>query len=127
MIRHTSCWFAALFALIADTSVAQVPPRPTEPSRAVTLSLTEYNRLLDLANRPTQPPAVPPVASVLSSADLRVRVERDTARGVFALTGEVLRAGVSRVDLMAGATLTEANAAGRPLPLLADGNAHAAL
>src|SRR5262245_4467438 len=127
MIRCTSCLFAVLFALIAQTSIAQQPPRPNDSSGAVTLSLTEYNRLIDLASRPPATPAPPPVASVLSSADLRVRVERDTARGLFALTGEVLRAGVSRVDLIAGATLTEGSAAGRPLPLLADGNAHAAL
>ena len=125
--NRTSCVVAALLAVMAQMANAQQPPRPNEPSRAVTLSLAEYNRLIDLAGRPPQGPAAPPVASVLSSADLRVRVERDTARGTFALTGEVLRAGTSRIDLMAGATLTEANASGRPLPLLADGNAHAAL
>src|SRR5262245_62348428 len=113
MIRCTSCLFAVLFALITQAAIAQQPPRPNDPSRAVTLSLTEYNRLIDLASRPPATPAPPPVASVLSSADLRVRVERDTAHGIFALTGEVLRAGVSRVDLIAGATLTEGNAAGR--------------
>jgi hypothetical protein len=127
MIRDTSLVFAALFTVIAPIATAQQPPRPSDSSRAVTLSLAEYNRLTDLANRP--PPGVPPppVAAVLSGADLRVRVERDTARGVFALTGEVLRPGVSRVDLIAGATLTEASVSGRALPLLADGNAHAAL
>jgi len=40
----------------------------------VTLPLSEYNRLTDLA-RPPVPTAVPPVEAVLSSADLRVRVE----------------------------------------------------
>src|SRR5262249_50443508 len=79
------------------------------------------------ASRPPAGAPLPPVAAVLSGADLRVRVERDTVRGAFALTGEVLRAGVSRIDLIAGATLTEASASGRPLALLADGNAHAAL
>jgi hypothetical protein len=67
------------------------------------------------------------VASVLASADLRVRVERDTARGVFTLSGDVLRAGISRVGLMSGATLIEASVAGRPVPLIADGQAHTAL
>src|SRR5262245_13580426 len=117
-----------LFVVAAPAAVAQQPPRPSEPpARAVTLSLAEYNRLIDLAGRPTPRPSAPPVASVLSAADLRVRVERETARGVFTLTGEVLRAGTSRVDLMAGATLTDASASGRPLPLITDGNAHAAL
>jgi len=122
-----SCLVTALLAVTPPMARAQQPPRPNEPSRAVTLSLAEYNRLIDLASRPPQGPSVPPVAAVLSGADLRIRVERDTARGVFALTGEVLRTGTSRVDLIAGATLTEASASGRPLPLMTDGNAHAAL
>jgi hypothetical protein len=57
----------------------------------VTLSLTEYNRLVDLGNRPPQGPALAPVGAVLSSANLRVRIERDSARGVFNLAGDVLR------------------------------------
>jgi len=111
----------------AHAAAAQQPPRPNELPRAVTLSLTEYNRLIDLASRPSQGPAVAPVASILSSADLRVRVERETVRGVFSLAGNILRPGVSRVGLLAGATLVDASAAGRPVPLIADGSAHTAL
>ena len=111
----------------AHSTVAQPALRATDASRSVTLSLAEYNRLVDLAGRPAQDPAVAPVASVLASADLRVRVERDTARGVFTLAGDVLRAGVSRVGLMSGSTLIEASVAGRPVPLMADGQAQTAL
>jgi hypothetical protein len=93
----------------------------------VTLSLAEYNRLIDLAGRPAPEARVPPVAAVLASADLRVRVEGDGARGVFQMTGDVLRAGVHRVHLVSSATLVAATTAGRPLPLVAEGQAHAAL
>ncbi|HLG55079.1 MAG TPA: carboxypeptidase-like regulatory domain-containing protein [Vicinamibacterales bacterium] len=117
----------AVLLTVAHAASAQQPPRPNETPRAVTLSLTEYNRLIDLASRPPQGTAIAPVAAVLSSADLRVRVERDTARGVFTVTGDALRAGVSRVGLLAGATLIDASAGGRPVPLIADGNAHTAL
>lgn len=117
----------AVFVACANSAAAQPPVRPNDSSRSVTLSLAEYNRLVDLAGRPAQDPAVAPVAAVLASADLRVRVERDTARGVFTLTGDVLRAGISRVGLMSGATLIEASVAGRPVPLIADGQAHTAL
>jgi hypothetical protein len=117
----------ALLLTCSHSAFAQQPPRPTETSRAVTLSLTEYNRLIDLASRPPQGALVAPVAAVLASANLRVRVERDTARGVFAVVGDALRPGVSRVSLLSGATLIDANAGGRPLPLIADGNAHTAL
>ena len=94
---------------------------------AVTLSLTEYNRLMDLASRPPQGPALAPVGAVLSSADLRVRIDRETAHGVFNLAGDVLRPGINRVPLVAGATLIEGSASGRPLPLSADGAMHVAL
>src|SRR2546425_856782 len=117
---------AAIFVAFAHAALAQQPPKPNDSPRAVTLSLAEYNRLIDLASRPSAAPAPAPVAAVLSSADLRVRVERDTARGAFTLTGDVLREGVSRVSLMAGATLLEANVSGRPLPPGADGNRAAA-
>src|SRR5262245_48175257 len=116
----------ALFATIATAVTAQ-PPRPAESSRTVTLSVTEYNRLIDLAARPTQPQTTAPVAAVLSSADLRVRVDRDTARGVFTVAGDVLRPGVAKVAVLNGATLIDATIAGRPLPLIAEGTAHTAL
>jgi hypothetical protein len=118
---------AALVLTAAHAASAQQPPRPNETPRAVTLTLAEYNRLIDLANRPSPTPTTAPVAAVLASADLRVRVDRDTARGVFNLTGDALRSGVSRVNLISGATLIDASAGGRPLPLVADGAAHTAL
>jgi len=117
----------AILLTAAHAASAQQPPRPNETPRAVTLTLAEYNRLIDLAARPPQPPTVAPVAAVVASADMRVRVERDTARGVFTVTGDALRSGVSRVIVISGATLIDATAAGRPLPLVADGAAHTAL
>ena len=127
MTRPNMTMLAAVLVSFAHAVAAQTPPRPNESPRAVTLSLTEYNRLIDLASRPPQSPAIAPVAAVLASADLRVRVERETARGVFNLTGEVLRSGLNRVSLLSGATLVDASAAGRPLPLLVEGTAHTAL
>jgi len=118
---------ALLVVLLPCASAAQQPPRPNETPRAVTLTLAEYNRLIDLAARPPQGSNAPPVAAVLASAELRIRIDRDTAHGVFNMAGDALRAGLSRVSLLAGATVTEANAGGRPLPLVADGNAHTAL
>ena len=117
---------------IAHVASAQPPVRTAEVARPeaarnVTLSLAEYNRLMDLANRPPQASSTPPVGAVLSSADLRVRVDRETAHGVFTLVGDVLRPGINRVALVSGATLIEGSASGRPLPLSADGAMHTAL
>jgi hypothetical protein len=123
--------FAATLLTITRLAAAQTPPKPadatrSDPSRSVTLSLTEYNRLLDLANRP--PRSVAPMPALVASADLRVRVDGEVARGVFNLAGDVLQAGVTRVNLMAGgATVTDATADGKPLPLLTDGATASAL
>jgi hypothetical protein len=120
------------FALAARHAAAQAPQpvRPidsSQPSREVTMTLAEYNRLLDLAARAPAAPAAAPVAAVVSSAVLKVTVDRESARGVFNLAGQVLQNGVSRVPLLNGATLIDANAAGRPVPLVADGQALTAL
>ena len=126
-----TCLTIVVLAL-SNAAGAQPPLRTTEVSRtdaarSVTLSLTEYNRLMDLASRPPQGPSLAPVGAVLSSADLRVRIDRETAHGVFNLAGDVLRPGINRVPLVAGATLIEGSASGRPLPLSADGAMHVAL
>ena len=118
---------AAMLLMAAHAAFAQQPPRPNDTPRAVTLTLAEYNRLIDLAARPPQAQTTAPVAAVLASSDLRVRVDRDNARGVFTVNGDALRSGVSRVNLISGATLIDASAGGRPLPLVADGAAHTAL
>ena len=81
------------------------------------MTLAEYNRLLDLAARAPVAAAPAPVPAIVASADLRVTVDRETARGVFTLSGQVLQTGVSRVTLLQGATLVDANAGGRPVPL----------
>ncbi len=126
MKKLTIAWTAAFCFGLAATVAAQ-PPRPAEPPRTVTLTLAEYNRLLDLSTRSSPPPAAPPVAAVLASADLRVRVDRDVARGVFNLSGDVLRPGISRVSVLASGTLVGANASGQPLPLVAEGESYGAL
>jgi Carboxypeptidase regulatory-like domain len=112
--------------LLFATGAAAQPRLPTDSTRAVTLSLTEYNRLIDLSNRPAEAASAVPVA-VLASTDVRVTIDRDTARGTFNVVGEVLRPGVHRVNLLSSATLIEASAGGRPVPLVAEGNTHAAL
>lgn len=123
-------WATTLIVGTAHVSSAQQPARPVDTPRTVTLTVTEYNRLIDLAARPPQPQTTAPVAAVLSSADVRVRVDSETARGVFTVAGDVLRPGVVKVallDMLKGATLVDATIAGRPLPLLAEGTAQTAL
>lgn len=99
----TSKTTIAFFVLaLCESAAAQQPPRPADSSRSVTLSLPEYNRLIDLAGRPTSGTPAVPVAAVVASADLRVRVEKENVRGTFTLAGDVLRSGLTRVPLVSG-------------------------
>jgi len=116
--------FTIAFAALSNIVWGQPPVRTvdvakSDASRSVTLSLTEYNRLIDLANRPAPGQAQPPIAAIVASADIRIRVERDSAQGTFALAGDVLRPGVARVPLVSGATLMDGTTQGRALPLVA--------
>jgi hypothetical protein len=127
MTRHIIS-LTAMVLCVVHGAAAQPPVRPaSEPARSVTLSLAEYNRLIDRANQAAPGPIQPPVGAVLSTAELRVRVDGVTARGAFALAGDVLRPGLNTVKLLSGATVLGASAAGRPLPLVVDGRAHAAI
>jgi hypothetical protein len=54
MTRTHSFTLAVLLVASVPAAFAQQPPRPADPSRAVTLSLAEYNRLVDLASRPAK-------------------------------------------------------------------------
>lgn len=107
---------------------AQERPRvPQGPPGTVTLPVGEYDRLVDRAARPPAQPDVPPVAAVIARAELRARAGADMARGTVRLDGEVFQRGHVRVPLVTGAALLDARADGRPLPLLHEGNVHAAV
>ena len=109
------------FLLSAPIATAQTLARPADQPRSVTMSLVEYNRLLDLAARAPVAPAAAPTAAIVSGAELRVSVDRESARGVFNLSGQVLHNGVTRVPIVNGASLMDATSGGRPVPLVADG------
>jgi len=100
---------------------------PQGPQGTVTLPIGEYDRLLDRAAHPDPGTPAPPVAAVVGRADLRARVIGDTARGTLRLDGEVFRRGQVKVPLVGGATLADARADGRPLPLLHEGDTHTAV
>jgi hypothetical protein len=120
-------FLSLVISFASSSAIAQQPVRPVDQPRSVTLSLNEYNRLLDLSARAPVPAGVAPTAAVLASADLTITVDRDTARGTFNLTGQVLHSGVTRVPLVHSTTLVDATSGGRPVPLVTDGNTLQAL
>ena len=117
----TRLTLACCFVLSLSPIALAQPARPADVSRSVTLTLAEYNRLLDLERRAPALPAAAPVGSIVSGADLKITVDRETARGSFNLSGQVLHNGLTRVPLAHGASLVDATSGGRPVPLVAEG------
>jgi Carboxypeptidase regulatory-like domain len=118
--------------LLIVMMLGALAPQPTNaqergPAGTVTLSRTDYDRLLDLASRQPAPPDRAPLAAALTRADLRVRVANGTVRATMSVDGEVFQAGTVKVSLISNATLLDARMADRALPLVADGNAHVAV
>ena len=118
-MRHLLITF--LIVQAASKAMAQTPARPADQPRSVTLPLAEFNRLLDLAARAPVQPVAAPMPAVVASADLRITVDRETARGSFNLSGQVLQAGINRVPVLSGATVIDATSGGSPVPLVTDG------
>jgi hypothetical protein len=96
--------FAVAGVLASGPAGAQPVPTPN----TVTISLAEYNRLVDRAANPAVRVPVPPAGAFVSQADLVLRVDGDLLRGTVTLQGEVLRAGPTAVPLLSGGTLIRA-------------------
>ena len=127
MTIRTVVFTLVLVIAAAGAAVAQPPVLPADLPRSVTVSLAEYNRLVDLARLAPAPPVTAPVDAVVAGADLRVTVDRDTARGVFNLIGQVLHNGIARVPLVANAAILDARSNGRAVPLVSDNQSLSAL
>ncbi len=97
------------------------------PAGTVTLSRTDYDRLLDLSTRQPRPPDRAPLPAALTQADVRVRVAAGVVRATMTVEGEVFQASTVKVPLISNATLLDARRADRPLPLVAEGNSHVAV
>ena len=103
---------------VAGAQGAAIPP--ASPPGTVTLSLADYNRLLDRAENPARPPDTPPIPSVVARADVSVRVTGSGARGTYTLDGEVFRAGATKVPLVSDATILSATLGDSPVPMVTD-------
>src|SRR5712691_9011273 len=93
----------------------------------VTLSLAEYNRLSELAARKPKTTDAPPLPFVLSRAAFKLRVEDQSLTGVVDIDGALLEKGSVKVPLTTGLTILEAKQSGNALPLLQEGQTHAAI
>src|SRR5215471_9543117 len=107
------------------------PERPLTPvvPGTVTLSLAEYNRLVELASHRPKQPEVAPLPFVLSKAAFKISVENEAVVGALDIEGEVLHKGPVSVPLVGGLTILEAQQQQGSLPLILplmyDGSNHA--
>lgn len=125
---------ALLILILATATVAQhrnttstVPLPATGPTGTVTLSLSEYNRLIELASHKPKTLDAVPLSYVLSRAIFKLRVENQTLVGTVDIDGALLEKGSVMTPLTTGLTILEAKQAGKPLPLLRNGADHAAI
>lgn len=121
---------AVTLVVVAPLTVTAAQDRgrvPQGPQGTVTLPIGEYNRLVDRASQPDVTPEPPPVRAVVGRADLSARVAGETVRGTLRLEGEVFQRGQVKVPLVSDATLADARADGRPLPLLHESGSHVAV
>jgi hypothetical protein len=93
----------------------------------VTLTLDEYNKLVERAAKPPKKPETAPLPYSLKHADIRLRVENNGVMGSVELEGEVFHKGVSKVPLTSGMTILDAHQSGKGVPLLQEGGTHVAL
>lgn len=107
----------AAAAFVERATAEQKGSLPLPDSGNVTLPLDEYNRLVELASKPTKKPERPPLNYSIKRADLKLRVESETVLGSVQLEGEVFRKGVAKVPLTSGITILDAKQENKPLPL----------
>jgi len=120
------CASMRVFAAPASSGEDKAP-LPLPNSGNVTLTLDEYNRLVELAAKPPKKPDIAPLPYSLKHADLKLRVENEGVRGTVQFEGEVFRKGVSKVPLTTGMTILDAHQNGKGLPLEQENGTHVAL
>jgi hypothetical protein len=98
-----------------------------DKSRTVTLSLEEYNQLVEKAAHLPKLSSAPPSPFALTDAAFQLRVGDRTAEGRLELRGSVLRSGLVKAPLCSGLAITSAEAGGKPLPLLREGDTQSAI
>jgi hypothetical protein len=110
-----------VFVLILSTVAMAWPQKggglPFPDSGDVTLPLDEYNKLIELASKPTRKPDIPPQNYSLKCAELKFEVENGSVLGTVQVEGEVFKKGITKVPLTTGMTTFDARQEGKGVPL----------
>lgn len=100
-------------------------PLPTTGN--VTLTLAEYNRLVELASKSSKQRETPPLPYAIKRVDMKLHVSNETVLGALQLDGEVFSKGAAKVPLTTGLTILNARQEGKSLPLEEEGSVSMAI
>ncbi|HEY6967802.1 MAG TPA: carboxypeptidase-like regulatory domain-containing protein [Candidatus Angelobacter sp.] len=114
-----------VFSLYAMGEEKNALPLPT--SGSVTLTLNEYNRLIELAAKAGKKSEAPPLPYAIKRADMKLRVAGQTVLGTVQLDGEVFSKAAAKVPLTNGLTILNARQEGKNLPLEDEGTTSTAI
>ncbi|HEX2271938.1 MAG TPA: hypothetical protein VHH35_20510, partial [Pyrinomonadaceae bacterium] len=109
-----------------NSSFDTVLPAPGSTG-TVTISLSEYDRLVELASRKPKSSDAAPQPFVLSRAVFKLKLVDQTLVGTVEIDGSLLEKGNIKAPLTTGLTILEARQSTNPLPLLREGPGHAAI
>jgi len=116
-----------MMLLCAVCAAQEKSPLPLPDSGNVTLTLDEYNRLVEMAGKPPKKSDTPPLAYSIKHADVKLRVENEGVRGTVEIEGEVFHKGVSKIPLTTGMTILDAHQGEKGVPLEQENGTHMAL
>ena len=112
----------SVYAMGAETASL---PLPTTGN--VTLTLAEYNRLVELASKASKQRETPPLSYAIKRVDMKLHVTSETVLGTLQLDGEVFSKGAAKVPLTTGLTILNARQEGKSLPLEQEGSTSTAV
>jgi len=112
-------YFIIFVLILSSAAIAEQSKGglPLPDSGDVTLPLTEYNKLLELASKPAKRPDLPPQNYSIQCAELKFRATDESVLGTVHLEGTVFKKGVTKIPLVKGTTTMDARQADKPLPL----------
>jgi|KBSSwiStaDraftv2_1062776.scaffolds.fasta_scaffold12479_2 hypothetical protein len=118
-----------LMLMISTTAFGQqknsILPLPN--SGNVSLSLEEYNKLIELASKTTKKPTLPPINYSVKHADLKIHVENESVSGTVQLDGEVFKKGMAKVPLTSGVTILDVREQNKGVPLTPENGTQVAI
>jgi len=118
--------FVLILSTIA-TAQLQKSDLPFPNSGDVTLPLDQYNKLLELASKPTKRPEAPPQNYSIQCAELKFQVENESVLGSVHMEGEVFKKGITKVPLIRDTITLDARQDGKGVPLQQENGAQIAV